>query len=536
MPSVLAQGLGRLFAQSVTGKRHAWFPGDFPRQFFVDVVREACRARQKYAPDEDKPFALLVRPDEFDGSPNDEGVVEVTSNETAKYRGNNRLVISRAGDFSSISTLDVYVPLFNSETGLPSIQLDTFSAAILSLDDIAEAVATVMLSVHDSQGPRKTKEVDLLSNAISYVYKFTALAFSLAADKDKPWVDRWWMHLLHSSEQLSRVISTKLASLPSNNQIPGLVFASAGLPKPKNTTTWEFDDSPRKNHNAQEFCRIVEDHWCDADQAVAAVRRLAAARDDGQPHPLKALEWNRLPETRRREGHLVAASVLHGLDLDGDSCDHAVAWHSTTEDEFFGQLKRTTAGKLSFSREERKLPSVGHDGVYLLPTELVSVSTADDGTPLIVLDKLDVQVPLSLEKPLADEELASDSVTVLSDDGYVFTVNSARIQDRGLYISCRFQASIDQEGEWRDKPLKVRLELSVEAQEQSWATWFDTSASASLFVPNPVAPLFCVVQDRGSSNLRAPQFSSQREYSFQDGTFESPPNIDSTPIIDLKGD
>jgi hypothetical protein len=524
MSSVLAQGLGRVFAKR-SALRHAWFSEDFEKKFLVDVVKEACAGRPGTPP-----FAILVAPDDFDGQATEDEIEVVEDpDSTAAYREGHHVVVSRAGDFSSISTLQVFLPLFNEDTGLPAIDLEDLGTAEISLADIAEEIASITL---EDTGPRDVgREIRLLAETVEHVYTLTADAFRRAVNKEKPWVDRWWIHLLHTSEQLARVVRNSLSDGFAINLVPGLVFASAGLPQPEDKANWRY----KKAHDARALCAIVEDHWSDAEQARATIRRLEASRDDGQRHPLETLEWSLLAETSRREGHAVAAMMLHGLHQDDDEHVHAIAWHATNEDEFFGGLRRTRAGTITFSREEVELPTIGLDGLYVLPTDQATIETTDNARPSLVLGELELRVPPRTEEVPPDAEINPEMVAVsCARAGYTFQPSSVELRHGQLCISGTFRASFAETGKWNDRPFKVYLELVEEALESDWSMHLDTDASASLVLPSPVVPLFCILQERGAG-FRAPQFVGQCRYSFEDDAFHAELDEDTSPVIDLKG-
>jgi hypothetical protein len=324
---VLAKVIGSTLSRR-TGLQSLTLPRGIPAEF-IRVLADAANSTRKAITGSDIYAIVVVEgarvPSCWDS------LTTVTSEETAKYRtkttggGGSSLVISYAGDFKALKTLEAFREVFPQ--GAPFG--DTRNGVDLTSAEIGRALAREIVAGAQGMGVPAAVE-DEVGKVIDYVLGYLCDAYKDYGNELRPWVEAWWLHADGMVDELGRV-TAKLPNSVQPAMLPYYVFAAAGLPRPDKNL--EYAD----RNGGNKLANTVSTRFDSQDEiAVSLAEMGTVAGNHGRPsnpHELERhIDWERFQEDRLAVGHGLLAFLRYGA---GDHGSHMKGWLGTYEQDIF---------------------------------------------------------------------------------------------------------------------------------------------------------------------------------------------------------
>ncbi|KIC30729.1 ATP-binding protein [Leisingera sp. ANG-M6] len=387
------------------------------------------------------------------------------------------LLIATEGDVRELKSLETFRDVLVG--GLPG-GLSSDEQAILQAPDIARQAADILARQFDFH----TAE---MANALQMVFTFLAAAYREAGNGEKRWTEAFWLHLDMLCDALELGLKIFPWDLPNREIL--LVFASAGLPRPKSKEGFA------SNHRPSDYAKIVQQGWSEIDDIELSLLGVQESDGEGEEHPLAKLDWSGFVASRASLGHGLLALAFHGKSRGQERLD---AWAGTSEAAFFDRPKK---GEVDYqfwalgNGGEKEMPRLEWRGVdHVLPP--AAPVRRDDGTVLLGYYKLRLEVDPG-DKPSAKLECRPASACAA-------TVVSCVTVDGALELEFELTRKIAMKGgKWREKPFT----LSVSPSRTTLGSQFRESFELKLFSPNPVVPSVLVVEATGKGKGQVPSFS-----------------------------
>jgi|GEM_PF-1852095 len=282
-----------------------------------------------------------------------------TLRELAKYREGNLLAIAYASDFRGMNTYTtvlqkLFSPAFPSE---PRLAVEEGAA---SLRDLSAA-----LSRHLKHSHRVFSDVEDLGAAMEFVIGFITRAHSSSSHATKSLRSDWWKHVAYWLKSLSGPGVTAVSPASTPIEVVSIVFAAAGLPRPRSLRMEAYSLSP------DDYVLSITERWATAEQIESEIERLAWAAPSGVTEGLSKIDWaDELPRAQIDSPSPLLAVALAGSGAFGvadrtTQLGRLDAWRGISDSDFKSiQKKKSTA---RFRQEGRGLPTPWAGGPEVLP-------------------------------------------------------------------------------------------------------------------------------------------------------------------------
>jgi hypothetical protein len=386
------------------------------------------------------------------------------------------LLIATEGDVRELKSLETFRDVLVG--GLPG-GLSSDEYAILQAPDIADQAVGILARKFDFH----TAE---MANALQKVFSFLAAAYREVGNGEKRWTEAFWLHLDMLCDTLELGLETFPWDLPNREIL--LVFASAGLPRPKSKEGFA------SNHGPSDYAKIVQQGWSETDDIELSLLGVQESDGGGEEHPLAKLDWSSFVATRASLGHGLLALAFHGKSRGQERLD---AWAGTSEAAFFDKSQK---GEVHYrfwavgdggDKEISRLEWRGVD--HVLPP--AAPVRREDGTIFLGYYKLRLEVDPG-DKPNAKLECKPASACTA-------TVVSCDTVDGALELEFELSRKIAMKGgKWREKPFT----LSVRPSRTILGSQFREAFELKLCAPNPVVPSVLVVEATGKGKGQVPSF------------------------------
>jgi len=414
------------------------------------------------------------------------GPGELSLGEAISYRtpeGNETskaiLLIATEGNVRELKSLETFRDVLVG--GLPG-GLGAGEQAILQARSIADHAAEILKGRFDNLRPVE------MAKALHTVFAFLASAYQEAGNGEKRWTEAFWLHL----DMLCNAVELGLGSFPKDlpNREAMVVFASAGLPRPKSK------DCYATNHKPSDYVKVVRDGWSEIEDIELSLLGVQERDGDDEDHLLATLDWSGFLASRTSLGHGLLAVAFHAHQHGLKRID---AWAATSEAAFFDQSKRDEVAYQFWSLdngEEMEVPQLEWRGVdHVLPSP--APKRRQDGTVLLGHYKLRLEIdPGANPGAKIDCKPASAcSATVVACSGI----------DGALELEFELVRKIAKKGgKWREKPFT----LAVSPTRTSLDSQFRKTFELKLCAPNPVIPSVVAIERNGKGKAQAPSFTA----------------------------
>ncbi|WP_284262130.1 ATP-binding protein [Roseicyclus amphidinii] len=389
------------------------------------------------------------------------------------------LVIATEGEVRELKSLETFRDVLVG--GLPG-GLGTDEQAILQASSIASQIAEILTQRYEV---RSTE----MARSLETVFGYLAEAYREAGNGDKRWTEAFWLHLDMLCDALELGLQAFPRDLPNRETM--VVFASAGLPRPKSKEGYAA------NHKPSDYAKIVQQGWSEIDEIELSLLGVQELDGQGEDHPLAKQDWSSFAASRTSLGHGLLALAFHGHQRGIERLD---AWAGTSEAAFFDQPKKDafTYQFWSIAKGERtEIPQVEWRGVdHILPPAVPL--RRDDGYVLLGRYKLRLEVEPG-DNPKAKMQCKPASACVVSNCT-CYNVDGA------LELEFELLRRIGKKGgTWREKPFT----LSVGPQRTTLDSKFRDTLELKLCAPNPVIPSVLVIENGIKGKGQVPSFSSE---------------------------
>lgn len=482
----LAKAIGSSLARR-SGLQGITLPRCLPTGF-IRVLVDAANETRKQVAGVDVYAIVIADPKQVPAAW--KGLTAVTSEETARYRtktasgGGSCLVVSYAGDFKLLKTLEAFREVFPQ--GVPFG--DARNGVDLSASEIAQALSEEILAA--SRLVASAVEKDNLSETIEYVLGYLCDAYSSYGNEMKTWIEAWWMHADAMVDELVSV-SARLSRTFRPGGLEYLVFASAGLPRPDKGKVYQ------PSHQGKRFASEVNSRFDSQDMIMVSLADMAViAGEHGRPaapHELeKHVNWDNFQQSRTATGHGLLAFTRHDTS---DPIAHMKGWAGTFEVDFFGASKQAEKTlSLSVDGMDLYAHQAWSTGVYLYtyPRSPIVDSEIDLG-PLVI------RIPFhggATKADFSDEVL--DRVhkhLVVSPKSLTLDLEGRKVVEDGVELHLRMRTK--QPKKWRTAPFKLTWSAGAGAGLQHL---LESGCSASLILPVPDGATF-ILSVRGKKKI-----------------------------------